>query len=557
MKITYPEIITEPQNLLRISKVLTILSCLLWCFSIFKSELVLNCFGLISSFPAVFFIALGLLTIAAVLLWLSKEKHTWLCLLQIILLILSLYLTPLLLEGTARFPAAYQNYGFVDYIITNGRLNPQVVWYHSWPGTWIFFAAVFKILNINDPLFVMGIFNTVAQIFFLIPLFLIFKNFNKNEDNRFWAFAWIFILINWTNQEYFSAQAICYLLALLIFAMALSIVKYSKENTAQITVLVILMSAVMISHLVTALIALLTIIFLFSIWKKRNFSLIVFLSILLGAWTIYGSIVQVQAYLPQFIREAFNVDSFFLSTIFSRFGETSAEHAFINNSRVIFTLVFIITALVGFVLLYLRNRLISKDTLSVLSFSISAVCLLPVFVYSGEFIIRVFLFMLVPVAYFTCQLLENRYLIPSLIIILILGIPAHMLTHYGNELVENTPKTELVYSNFIFEHSGEGIVVGLPPPVTFKDLDKYIYYSLWSAASDIKYSNRYDSITRLIPDNGKAIYVGLCSRLDNVGWFTMGNTYPVTVLNDWIGNSNDYQLTYNNTDILLYSWTSN
>jgi hypothetical protein len=542
-------------NQYRLSLLLTALSFFLWSIVLCKSELVISHYGLISSFSVTFFIALGLLTIAAVLLWISKEKHTWLCLSQTLLLTISLYLTPLMLEGTTRFQAAYQNYGFVDYIMTTGRLNPQVVWYHSWPGTWIYFAAVFKILNINDPLFVMGIFNTVAQIFFLIPLFLIFKKFNKNEDNRFWAFAWIFTLINWTNQEYFSAQAICYLLALFIFAMALSIVKNSKENTAEIIVLVILMSAVMISHLVTALIELLTIIFLFFIWKKRNFNLIVFLSILLGAWTIYGSIVQVKVFLPNFIKEAFNVDSFFSSTILRRFGETSAEHAFINNSRVIFTLVFVMLALIGFVLVYLKNKRIEKDNMSLLSFSIPAVCLLPVFVYSGEFIIRVFLFMLVPVAYFTCQFLESKYLMPVLTVILIISVPVHILTHYGNELVDRTPRPELIFTDFFYENTDKGFLIGNVPPVIYRHLDKYKYYGLSSNVADPTLVNRFELIKLQGPEIwGVPVYTEIAQRQYTIGWYLQNNPNLLPSIKDWIDNFNSYQLVYNNSDVQMYIW---
>ena len=63
-------------------------------------------YGLISSFPSVFFVALAILAIAAVVLWRCKERHNLLSTLQILLLIVSLYLTPLILEQTAAVPGS-------------------------------------------------------------------------------------------------------------------------------------------------------------------------------------------------------------------------------------------------------------------------------------------------------------------------------------------------------------------------------------------------------------------------------------------------------------------
>ena len=59
----------------QISVLLTIVALVLWSCGIIQAKLDIGFFGLIHSFPIIFFISLGILTIASAILWVSKENH--------------------------------------------------------------------------------------------------------------------------------------------------------------------------------------------------------------------------------------------------------------------------------------------------------------------------------------------------------------------------------------------------------------------------------------------------------------------------------------------------
>ena len=67
----------------------------------------------------------------------------------------------------------------------------------------------------------MGVFSCVAQVVFLLPLWLVLRSMKDGGDNTFWAFAWVFTLINWTSQEYFSSQSVAFLLFLYVLVIVL------------------------------------------------------------------------------------------------------------------------------------------------------------------------------------------------------------------------------------------------------------------------------------------------------------------------------------------------
>ena len=167
-----------------------------------------------------------------------------------------------------------------------------------------------------------------------------------------------------------------------------------------------------------------TLVVLDLVWRGRTTKPAVTLLVLLVAWTIYGSAYQVKAFLPALVSEAFRVDLVYMASFITRFGQTSKEHAFINNSRLLFTLISLMVAGMG-IILTKRGERFSKPNLFMIGVASAPVLLLPMFIYSGEFIIRVFLFMLVPLAYFATRLTTRRASLIVLSGFLIVSAPLH------------------------------------------------------------------------------------------------------------------------------------
>jgi hypothetical protein len=537
----------------RLSLILTIIALLLWSYTFIHAKLDIDSYGLISSLPITFFISLALLTVASAMLWVSRGSYVPLLMLQLLLLIIALYFTPYLLQGTPRFPAAYQNFGFVEYSLRTGQIDPKVVWYHSWPGFPLLFTSFFQVTGIDDPLLTMALFPTIMQILFLLPLFLLLRSALRSGDNRWWVAAWIFSIANWTSQGYFSPQAMAYLLLLYVLALVFKNWKAGMKEASYSVMLILILASLTITHLVTAIMGLLMIAGLYLVWRRRDFNLITIFGVMIGAWMIYGSIVMFKMWLPPFVAEAFRIDIFLFTTYIFRFAETSPEHAFVNYLRVIFTAIFLLLALLG-ALFPPEEKRLSQINLSFMAIASAPIVMLPAFILGGEFLIRSYLMLLVPVAYFGSKLVGRKSLTLLLTIILIICLPLHIIAHYGNMRGgDYIPPAELRFSDFFFDKTSQGSFLGLEPPLNFKGLGQYRFEHLYAHIPDPERPNRLLAIKE--KPKGVAIqYVSLTRRLNDTYRFVAGQPHKVPEIKAWINNSPHYNLVYTNPEVDFYIW---
>jgi len=87
-----------------------------------------------------YFIAIGIIGLASALLWTSRENNTLLQLIQLAVLVTSIWLIPILLGGQHRAQLSIdwrEYYRQTQYITTTGHLNPILYWYHEFPTTWV------------------------------------------------------------------------------------------------------------------------------------------------------------------------------------------------------------------------------------------------------------------------------------------------------------------------------------------------------------------------------------------------------------------------------------
>ena len=89
------------------------------------SELVLDDFGLASGLDTLYFVGLALLPAASYLEWRRGERAAvWLIVLQLVLFIAIVWITPTILEDAPRFRTSYVNYGYVDPLVRGDGLDP-------------------------------------------------------------------------------------------------------------------------------------------------------------------------------------------------------------------------------------------------------------------------------------------------------------------------------------------------------------------------------------------------------------------------------------------------
>ena len=239
----------------RLSILLTIVAVLLWIHSILYARFEIGRFGLIHGLPVTFFIAMALLTIASAILWVSREKHSKLLLVQLLILVSALWLIPEVTGGSPPFMNhAYSNLGLTNYIALEGHLSNEL-WYLAWPGAHVLFAMMTLSGGINfEP--VLGLFPLFLVVASLLPLYLLLRNVLGGERiNYCWAGLWIFCLGSWTGQAYFGPQGVAFFLLLMVLAV-ITLPSLWEKGAPRLALLVavgLLAVAIVPTHLLTSL----------------------------------------------------------------------------------------------------------------------------------------------------------------------------------------------------------------------------------------------------------------------------------------------------------------
>ena len=436
----------------RVSKLGTIIAIVFLIHSIFSFKLSFGEFGLIHSLSLTFFLGIVLLLVSSVILWTNPTTNNGLIFAQLLIFMAGLWLTPFLYEHSPD-RTSYAMIGFVDYIIRNGTLNPEVCFYHNWPAHSILFAILSKILGLSDPLIITGITPFFTNLFYFLALCLFRKFlFFEARQEIWWPFVWIFFIINFIGQDSFCPQGMAYFLFLMFIALFLLLqTKYNNySKTVEGNILrIILFCSLTITHILTPIVIVIIILIFtlyhFMLYEKKvpNYlfilSLIVFVS-----WTTYGAVSYFEAHLWQFIREALNFEEFFQHNV-ARVGSTGDTS--IDQISVFFTIIVLILSFAGWLI---THSGLLKKCFTILS--ITPFILAPFFVYGGEILARVFLFLYLPVAFFSSAFLRNLKIFTwGISVFLVVAIPLHIISHYGNEEYRYVSSAERKAASFFFE----------------------------------------------------------------------------------------------------------
>lgn len=479
VKLAYNRI-TAQLSARQLSILLTIIALVLWSYSLTQAKLNIGFYGLISSFHVTFFVALGILFVALGFSILSREKTTSLLLLHIAILVTSLWLVPVLLEGTPRVRYGYKFFGFAEYVLDNGYLDPVVVFYHSWPGFSLLVAETVSISGISSPLTLMTLYPFLTQISLLLPLYLLLKYSVGLGDKRVWLFVVIFYLISWTGQDYFSSQSVGFFLFLLLIALLAKIRNAGltpSQNWSFRLLISIVFTMLVITHYLTSLIVL-AIALLWSIIehvlnKRSDYNLALVFGVILIAWTIYGATIQFERNLPRMVETAIRFDLVTVTSIADRLQGSSA-HIAVVQTRMAFSVLWSVLA-IGGLLLSARSqkwRLSKTDTMF-MTVVFGSYVSIPFISYGGEVVIRTFLLLSISIAVFSHYISRTRYGVCLLIPVLILSIPLHMIAHYGNEVEDYVSPAELAGNDFFYWTTTGGYIVGGIDIAQYRNYGKY------------------------------------------------------------------------------------
>lgn len=457
---------------------MTAVAVLLWTHSILYARFEIGYFGLIHGLPITFFIALALLTIASVTLWVSKGKHGKLLCLQLLVFISALWLIPLITGGSPPFTDhAYRNLGMVDYIVRQAHFDSTVLLYQSWPGTFILSAMAVKIGSINfEPL--LGVFPFFMQILYLLPLYVFLKNtLGEARSNYWWAGAWLFYLANWGGSGYFGPQvtALFLLLTLLALVTSASIWKKDSKSFTLLGMVFIVFAALVVTHFLTSLAALSILGVICLVKKSKSMALVVGLCVLLVmCWALTGAETWVSRILSG--QELFTADPVVVGEreITGHF-TGSESHVAVATSRLPFSVIFALIGLIGAILACLVKRKFST-AIPILAIALAPLILLPLSIhYAGEFTQRLYLFALIPMAYFGVELFDirNRAVTFVFCLLLVICVPLHVIAHYGNETMDYFSPGQVNGLHFFHDNTSGGYVTGAWPMGEMKNAERY------------------------------------------------------------------------------------
>ena len=200
--------------------VVSVGSLILWLAAMMSADLGrLTDLGMVSVLPLWSYLSFIPIVSAFVLVLTGPRPSTWLLAAIVVVLLLMLYGAVPFIEGEPRFSPSWRHIGVIDYVTRHGGVDPTLDAYHNWPGMFILASAVGGAIGLTDwtglALWAPVWFNLL----FLPPLYVLLSALT--DDRRaVWLAIWLFYLMDWIGQDYFSPQAF----GLFFFLVAMAVI---------------------------------------------------------------------------------------------------------------------------------------------------------------------------------------------------------------------------------------------------------------------------------------------------------------------------------------------
>lgn len=170
-------------------------------------------FGLPPALPFIWYAALAVLMLGAVLVLSLREFKPWLAGFHLVGLIIALYGTGVVLAGAPRFAWSYKHIGVTNYITQFGHVDPGVDIYHRWPGFFSLASAFGAVAGLPDAADYAGF----AGVLFVLLEALLVVAIGRTllgSTRAGWAAGLVFACLNFVGQDYFAPQPFAFVLAL-------------------------------------------------------------------------------------------------------------------------------------------------------------------------------------------------------------------------------------------------------------------------------------------------------------------------------------------------------
>jgi len=211
----------RPHQRVELTDLLPPLAIVLWVVALNEVHVKpMGGYGLLPLLPVTYWLAVFLLAVSFA--WqlrpgrLSPPRLA----LHVVLLVTFLHGTVPALFADPRYAWVYRHFGVVNYINAHGRVNDAIDIYHNWPGFFAAAAWLTKVAGAGDPIR----YAAWAQVYFNLLNALAFGfvvSVLTSSRRKRWLAVFLFVAANWVGEDYFSPQALAYVLCLVIFGIIL------------------------------------------------------------------------------------------------------------------------------------------------------------------------------------------------------------------------------------------------------------------------------------------------------------------------------------------------
>lgn len=454
-----------------------------------------NDLGLFSVVGPTFWVALGCGVVGFVCAVRALHFRWYVALFALAAVIAVLYATPSVVEGTARVEASFRHLGIADHIARTGQLDRGLDAYFNWPGFFAMLGTLQKASGSPEMLVLARWAPVLAAFAYLPPVLLIARALTPQPRVQ-WLTAGVFVMVNWTGQDYLSPQTFAFWTLLCISAVVMTVIRRTDDpdsvgpsarivaprtndgvhrlwvgqegarvrlSRAQwVTVHVLVFAAVaaiVASHQLTPVMLVLVLFALWLVGRSPHWWLWAGAAALLGSWLVGPAWPYVSGHLNEMVG-GIGHQSGAEANLGNRVGTGSADHHLVVNTRLVQTAAVWMLAGFGTLLLIAQRARIR----AVVLLAAAPFLMVPLQAYGGEMLIRAFLFSLPVVAFLIAVFLfsvSSGKAWRGVVLAAVLAVlaSATVLTRYGNERGEHFSPEEVATYAWVDKNTEPGATI--------------------------------------------------------------------------------------------------
>ena len=217
--------------------------------------------GLVSAIPVHGIQGFFLIALVAIVAIFTSDYSEPLAAASVASLVSVISAAPAIVYDTTRFSWAFKHVGIVDYLDRTGGVEPTIdilPVYHNWPGFFTGAGSLTRWLGFEDAIGVAAWAPVVLNLITLASLVFLFGSLTQSR-RTIWLASLLFFVTNWIGQDYFSPQAVGYILYLNVIAIVLRFYRrssYERPPFAIQFITTMMVFTIVISHQLTPLVLL-------------------------------------------------------------------------------------------------------------------------------------------------------------------------------------------------------------------------------------------------------------------------------------------------------------